>query len=56
LVPFSEELIIATKAAGEHQDIQFVLAQRFGSLHLGFHVQQQLFHLAGPGLLEFFFE
>src|SRR5947209_14161491 len=29
-------------------------AQGLGSLHLGFHLQQQLFHLARPGLLEFF--
>jgi hypothetical protein len=56
LVAFSQDLIIATKEVCEHQQIQFVLAQRFGSLNLGFHREQQLFHLACPKLLEFFFE
>src|SRR5260370_41325366 len=32
---------IATKQACQQQRIQFVLAQRFGSPHLGFHVHQQ---------------
>src|SRR5205807_7957530 len=56
LVPFYEEGVITTKQACEYQHIQFVLTQRFGLLHLGFHLQQQLLHLAGPGLLEFFFD
>lgn len=55
-VPFCQEGVIATKQACEYQDIQFVLAQRFGLLDLGFHVQQQVFHLVRPVLLEFFFE
>src|SRR5258708_6070787 len=46
LVPFCQDLIIAMKQACERQDIQFVLAQRFGSLDLGFHIQEQVFHLA----------
>ena len=32
-----------------------MLACCFGLLHLGFHVQQELFHFPGPALLEFFF-
>ncbi len=55
MVAFCKNAVIATKQACEHQDIEFVLAQRFGALHLGFHVQQQLFHRACPSLLEFFF-
>src|SRR5256714_10284394 len=53
-VAFGKDLIVATQEACQHQGIQFVLAQGLGSLHLGFHLQQQLFHLARPGLLEFF--
>src|SRR5712691_91669 len=56
LVPFCEDLVIATKEACQHEDIQFMLAQHFGLLHLGFHFQQELFHLPGPQLLKFFFE
>src|SRR5258708_7132288 len=55
-VAFCKDLIIATQEACEHQDIQFVLAQSFGLLHPGFHFQQEIFHRARPGLLEFFFE
>src|SRR6266568_3513176 len=49
LVAFGEELIIATKEACEQQEIQFVLVQCFGSLHLRFHFEQQVFHLPCPG-------
>src|SRR5438874_1188698 len=41
---------------GHHLCIQVWLVGCFGSLHLGFHREQQLFHLPGPGLLEFFFD
>jgi hypothetical protein len=54
LVAFGEERIIATQETCQHQGIQCVLSQCFGSLHLGFHREQQVFHLTRPRLLEFF--
>ena len=56
LVAFGQEGVIATKEVCQQRSIQFVLAQRFGSLYRGFHLQQELFHLPGPQLLEFFFD
>src|SRR5437867_9717631 len=37
-IAFGEDLVIATQQACQHQHIQFVLTQSFGSLDLGFHV------------------
>src|SRR6266852_9815840 len=54
-VAFCEELVIATKEACQHQHIQFVLACSFGLLDLGFHLQEESFHLACPDLFEDFF-
>jgi hypothetical protein len=56
VVAFGKDLIIATKQVCKHQEIQFVLACGFGLLDFSFHLQEQLFHLACPRLLEFFFE
>ena len=55
-VAFGEEFLIATKQRRQHCSFQLMLASRFGSLHLRFHGEQQVFHLACPRLFEFFLD
>jgi len=48
LVSLHQDLLKAAQQFRQDQQISCLLAQGFGLLSLGFHVQQQVFHRAFP--------